>query len=828
MSDTTSWDDHRKRFRALLARCEALNRGCAYCKSGDCIRGFAGKEEELVQWLKQFRALSKLQQDAHLMWMFWSGALDELDLPEHVPTTSVTESESSKGGKSQVATSPETSSDRDTRPGPKRRRVETSSESSDLARMETSSSSASPVINLGSSKAAQSSRPTPPRPRRKYNAGKKRRAKHSMLVLGQPVCRLAGKFLVGVGAERLERIRDHRPDGRQDRPNVPGKMAASVWKFLWSLYHQVGDAMPDKFDFSRLDCKTKLLAVAPDRTVRATQVSTAVSDLDAEERHIAAQAIYIESSRAPHEAALSGPGMPRGPLRFLPPGKRLHYYYEYAWWGKESGETVASFNTFLRAFRQCETDQVLRIRNVGNHPTCDQCAGYKKELHLARWPRQRQEILEQYAKHVRSQWLDRQAYENACNMSLSLRAALREGNRMERMAWSASQICLAVDGMDQAKFRVPRIFRKTHELEKVVRPALHVQGAWAHGFGYHLAIMDADMRKDTNNNVEVISRMLEQIHAAHGALPMGLHLQQDNTCRECKNQKIIKWACKLVALGVFRWITLGYLIVGHTHENLDATFGQIAVRLSRLEFDDDEDVVSLLTKIVASLGIDSSSRFASRAYKCDVSADWETWWDEVLVRLTHITGPRSPHHFRICQRKDLGCSEAGMAETDVPAQPFPGSPPPQANDIMLVSKAYMHDEKIHEVRTICPAQGRPHLTRQPGGQHGRRDVNLSDRHRMAALAEAARSKGVISRKAADYLAQWALARRRRQPRPRQYRFLSKPQAQREAMSSTAIAPGVRRDTLVMHVAPIADRKPAQQDIEEDDDDDAEPGALAIQ
>ena len=71
------------------------------------------------------------------------------------------------------------------------------------------------------------------------------------------------------------------------------------------------------------------------------------------------------------------------------------------------------------------------------------------------------------------------------------------------------------------------------------------------------------MKHDTNNNVEVISRLIEQIYQTHGGLPKGLHLQQDNTCMECKNQKLLKWAIKLVALGVFKWITLSYLTTAH-------------------------------------------------------------------------------------------------------------------------------------------------------------------------------------------------------------------------------------------------------------------------
>ena len=100
-------------------------------------------------------------------------------------------------------------------------------------------------------------------------------------------------------------------------------------------------------------------------------------------------------------------------------------------------------------------------------------------------------------------------------------------------------------------------------------------------------------------------------------------MQQDNTCRECKNQKLLKWAIKVIALGVFRWLTLSYLTTGHTHEDLDATFGQLTVKLALTEFDDDVDVVERLMRLLGGLGIDAESRRSSVAYKLDEAPEWE-------------------------------------------------------------------------------------------------------------------------------------------------------------------------------------------------------------
>ena len=96
---------------------------------------------------------------------------------------------------------------------------------------------------------------------------------------------------------------------------------------------------------------------------------------------------------------------------------------------------------------------------------------------------------------------------------------------------SVSLMLMRVDGVDQAKFRVPRTNVKTHLTDKLIRPALHVQGCWAHGFGFHFAVSDADNRKDITTNVEAAARMLESIYKRHGALTYTLVLIQDNACR---------------------------------------------------------------------------------------------------------------------------------------------------------------------------------------------------------------------------------------------------------------------------------------------------------
>ena len=50
---------------------------------------------------------------------------------------------------------------------------------------------------------------------------------------------------------------------------------------------------------------------------------------------------------------------------------------------------------------------------------------------------------------------------------------------------------------------------------------------------------------------------------------------------------------------------------------LDGCFGQMCVKLSLAEFDDDLEVVAILDEFLMSSGLDSGSREGARAYKLD-------------------------------------------------------------------------------------------------------------------------------------------------------------------------------------------------------------------
>ena len=56
-------------------------------------------------------------------------------------------------------------------------------------------------------------------------------------------------------------------------------------------------------------------------------------------------------------------------------------------------------------------------------------------------------------------------------------------------------------------------------------------------------------------------------------LPPILTLQLDNASRDNKNRWVFAFCSLLIYKGIFREIYINFLIVGHTHEDIDALFG---------------------------------------------------------------------------------------------------------------------------------------------------------------------------------------------------------------------------------------------------------------
>lgn len=63
--------------------------------------------------------------------------------------------------------------------------------------------------------------------------------------------------------------------------------------------------------------------------------------------------------------------------------------------------------------------------------------------------------------------------------------------------------------------------------------------------------------------------------------PRVLYLQMDNTSGDCKNRYMVALGAWLVHIGMFDEVQFGFLLVAHTHEDVDQMFSQFSRWLKR-------------------------------------------------------------------------------------------------------------------------------------------------------------------------------------------------------------------------------------------------------
>ena len=129
-----------------------------------------------------------------------------------------------------------------------------------------------------------------------------------------------------------------------------------------------------------------------------------------------------------------------------------------------------------------------------------------------------------------------------------------------------SVMTMAIDGMDQGKFRVPRTLRPPSKImARLYRPAVHCVAAWIHGLLLNVYISNPDTKKDSSTQAEVVALCLgEALERCNNQLPLGLHIQIDNTYREGKNSFFMTFLLTLPLRRAFRWISVGFLRSGHS------------------------------------------------------------------------------------------------------------------------------------------------------------------------------------------------------------------------------------------------------------------------
>ena len=75
--------------------------------------------------------------------------------------------------------------------------------------------------------------------------------------------------------------------------------------------------------------------------------------------------------------------------------------------------------------------------------------------------------------------------------------------------------------------------------------------------------------------------MQRVLQSWQGVLPLVLYVQLDNTARENKNSTVFGYLSMQVGRGIFKKIKVNFLLVDHTHDNIDQMFSKFSKKLVR-------------------------------------------------------------------------------------------------------------------------------------------------------------------------------------------------------------------------------------------------------
>ena len=134
---------------------------------------------------------------------------------------------------------------------------------------------------------------------------------------------------------------------------------------------------------------------------------------------------------------------------------------------------------------------------------------------------------------------------------------------------------ICIDAMDQFKTNLPYFHRFSKKLDKVERIKNRLVGAIVHGrkpakFLFH--VFD-NISSDANLVLTILMNLLKRFE---GELPPTLFLQLDNCPGENKNRFVFSSLVLLIDLGLFKTIYVNFLMVGHTHIDIDRYFSYLS------------------------------------------------------------------------------------------------------------------------------------------------------------------------------------------------------------------------------------------------------------
>lgn len=433
--------------------------------------------------------------------------------------------------------------------------------------------------------------------------------------------------LLGIHRRRLYKAIACVPDGRcgpRPREHIKG---ADVDAFFCQVYFDHGETLPDRFV-----CRGARLHGKAFRNQLGEADSSDSSDGDPlSEKHKLADLDKelkgwllhtVEAGRTMDMIrSLGGADITGLPKRKLPPGNLSGLYANYllqrgqaqevaqkcrrskkseqssASWQDVSSESepemgqqgdvvpelpsAASWSVFYKRWQE-KWHLVFEFHHESAHSACDECCRYKQLM--KGWLTQLQSdvasaVLENmtgYQRHLSAVAADR-SFINGLRVAVSSCPDVAGASgSSERSMRPSDYLLVIIDGMDQAKWRLPRFpeLRIPKSAAHLQRPTVVVEAVWVVGHRLDFYLLDKDQHHDSNSIQECLAVSLERVAEFYrsqkslDSMPRTIILVADNTVREAKNQYLFKYWAIHVAKNRFDICLQLHMRAGHTHDVL--------------------------------------------------------------------------------------------------------------------------------------------------------------------------------------------------------------------------------------------------------------------
>ena len=486
-------------------------------------------------------------------------------------------------------------------------------------------------------------------------------------------------FLLGIGESNFYKCAHGQPDlrlGCSGKQVKPAPQREVVDAFFTDLYQSAAEPLAHDFSYT---CEShdghSMVQEAPDECILAHLRDWCTPTSPVEQ---------IIHAADPH------PGLAR---RYLPHGTVSDLYWQYLAWhealhsGSEEPPDPVSFSTFYRAFK-VKWSLVLKPRHQSEHSQCQTCFELQAEIYNKHSsPSVKLSHARAWRQHLQNQYTDRLIY-----------WALRWHSRRS----GTEILTIIVDGMDKKKTAWPQweFDRKPKEIESLgPRPRVSVVGALAHGFCADFFLAPDNLPHAPTGYCEVLCQTIQHVAGVCSArgqpLPRHLVLQSDNTVAQTKNSIAGAFCAHLVPRFQFATVTMNFLMVGHTHEDIDQVFGLLAVKVvRRYRFEIAEDLASYMRAFLSPL-------FMVRGEEVRVTVqhtvrNFKTWLAAQSVVQYGCWGTRdgieAPHSFAYKLRRDLSAAEKQLVAC-APQRPLCHTSP---YDVFACIKTYMRDSHLQQ------------------------------------------------------------------------------------------------------------------------------------